>query len=97
MLESIEQKLNILCLFYNFYRQLACSRTTKQERKGLNKRDYCYRVNLTFKAFHDDVRNLVPAIGELNGDRSNYRFGAFDPEVNDYMVNVSYQDTLYLE
>jgi deoxyribonuclease-1 len=22
-----------------------------------------------------DIRNLAPAIGEINGDRSNYRFG----------------------
>ena len=68
----------------NFYKQLPCSRTTKFERGGLSKRDYCYKVNETFRAFHDDVRNLVPAIGELNGDRSNYRYGALDPVVGDY-------------
>ena len=68
----------------NFYRQLECSRTSKQERKGLSKRNYCYKVNKTFRTFHDDIRNLVPAIGELNANRSNYRFGALDPKIGDY-------------
>jgi len=27
-----------------------------------------------------DVHNLVPAIGELNGDRSNFRFGMLEGE-----------------
>jgi len=68
----------------NFYRQLACSKATKSDRKGLSKRDYCYETDKTFRAFHDDIRNLVPAIGELNGHRSNYRYGALDPIVGDY-------------
>ena len=28
-----------------------------------------------FKKAHDDMHNLTPAVGELNGDRSNYPFG----------------------
>ena len=68
----------------NFYRQLACSRTSKKERSGKSKRDYCYAVNPTFRAFHDDPMNLVPAVGELNADRSNRRYGALVPQSNQY-------------
>ncbi len=27
-----------------------------------------------------DLHNLVPAVGEINGDRSNYRFGMISGE-----------------
>lgn len=30
------------------------------------------------------MMNLVPAIGELNGDRSNYRYGANKPQIGQY-------------
>lgn len=68
----------------NFYRQLPCSRLSKKERDGLSKRDYCYKVNENFKNFHDDIRNLVPAIGELNGDRRHYRYSALDAVKGQY-------------
>lgn len=38
----------------------------------------------TFKTMEADMHNLVPAIGEVNGDRSNYRFGANKPQVGQY-------------
>lgn len=31
-----------------------------------------------------DLHNLVPAVGELNGDRSNYRFGMIEGEPRVY-------------
>ncbi|USD38045.1 endonuclease [Ferrimonas sp. SCSIO 43195] len=36
-------------------------------------RKHC-RKDPTFKQMEADLHNLVPAIGEVNGDRSNYRF-----------------------
>ena len=38
-------------------------------------RSQCSRNSKTFKTMEADLHNLVPAIGEVNGDRSNYRFG----------------------
>lgn len=45
-------------------------------------RKACKRVD-TFKRMESDLHNLVPAIGEVNGDRSNYRFAqlAGEPRV----------------
>lgn len=37
-----------------------------------------------FQKMEADMMNLVPAIGELNGDRSNYRYGANEPKVGQY-------------
>lgn len=38
-------------------------------------RKNCARKDKLFKTFEGDMHNLVPAIGEVNGDRSNFRFG----------------------
>ena len=37
-----------------------------------------------FKIMESDLHNLVPSIGELNGDRSNRRFGLVDNELRVY-------------
>ena len=37
-------------------------------------RKQCSRHDQLFKRMEADLHNLVPAIGEVNGDRSNYRF-----------------------
>jgi len=42
------------------------------------------RKDKTFKAMEADMHNLVPAIGEVNGDRSNYRYGSNKPKANQY-------------
>ncbi|RXJ98268.1 deoxyribonuclease [Arcobacter sp. CECT 8989] len=42
------------------------------------------RKDKTFKTMEADMHNLVPAIGEVNGDRSNYRYGANKPKANQY-------------
>jgi len=46
-------------------------------------RKNCRKDN-TFKTMEADMHNLVPAIGEVNGDRSNYRYGADIPKVGQY-------------
>lgn len=35
---------------------------------------YCSRNDDTFRVAEADMHNLAPAIGQLNGDRSNFRF-----------------------
>ena len=37
-----------------------------------------------FKKMESDLHNLVPAIGEVNGDRSNYKFGMIEGEKRSY-------------
>lgn len=39
-----------------------------------DKRNYCEKTDPSFNAAYNDLHNLVPAVGELNMNRSNYRF-----------------------
>ncbi|GEM_PF-1481397 len=59
----------------NFGRHLPCWK--EGGRKGCAKDD-------KFNEMESDMRNLVPAIGELNGDRSNLRYGANKPKIGQY-------------
>ncbi|MFC1482422.1 endonuclease [Myxococcota bacterium] len=47
--------------------------TSKRGRK-IRGRKCCRATDPIFRRMEADLVNLVPAIGELNGDRSNYRF-----------------------
>ena len=38
-------------------------------------RKNCRKNSKKFKQMEADINNLAPVIGEINGDRSNYRFG----------------------
>lgn len=60
---------------HNFGQHLSCWRDGG--RKACKK-------DKTFKEMEADMHNLVPAIGEVNGDRSNYRYGADKPKVGQY-------------
>jgi len=42
------------------------------------------RKDKEFKIMESDMHNLVPAIGEVNGNRSNYRYGANMPSIGQY-------------
>ncbi|MDQ6991920.1 MAG: endonuclease [Mariprofundus sp.] len=44
----------------------------------------CRKNDPVFKAMEADMMNLVPAIGELNGDRSNFRYGMIAGEHRAY-------------
>lgn len=59
----------------NFGRQLDC---WKQGGRKACKKDPVFRV------MEADMMNLVPAIGEVNGDRSNYRYGFDEPKKGMY-------------
>ena len=52
---------------YDFGRQLQC-----WQEGG---RDHCQATDKTFRRAEADLHNLVPTIGEVNGDRSNMRYG----------------------
>lgn len=47
-------------------------------------RKHCRKTDPVFKRAEADLYNLVPAIGEANGDRSNYRFGMLEGEKRVY-------------
>ncbi|MBE0362129.1 deoxyribonuclease I [Pseudoalteromonas ulvae UL12] len=52
--------------------------------KALSGRSCAYALSANFKKAHDDLHNLQPAIGELNADRSNYKFTIIDGENREY-------------
>ncbi|WP_221885498.1 endonuclease [Vreelandella populi] len=72
---------------YDFGRQLQC-----WQEGG---RDNCRRNDPVFRMAEADLHNLVPAIGEVNGDRSNMRFAMVNDPVHEYgacQVAVSFQE-----
>ncbi len=72
---------------YDFGRQRQC-----WQQGG---RDNCRRV---FRMAEADLHNLVPAIGEVNGDRSNMRFGMVNSPVHKYgacNVAVSFDERTF--
>lgn len=44
----------------------------------------CLKKDRTFKKAHNDLHNLFPSVGEINGDRSNYRWGMISGERRAY-------------
>ncbi|CAM4124146.1 endonuclease [Shewanella aquimarina] len=47
-------------------------------------RKNCGKTDKQFKKMESDLHNLVPAIGEVNGDRSNYRFSQWNAKAEQY-------------
>jgi deoxyribonuclease-1 len=47
-------------------------------------RDNCNRTDPVFNRMEANLHNLVPSVGEVNGDRSNYRFAEIVGEPSDY-------------
>ncbi|MDH3329984.1 MAG: endonuclease, partial [Desulfobulbaceae bacterium] len=51
------------------------------------------KVNEQFKLMAADMYNLVPAIGEVNGDRSNYSYAMLQGELREYgKCNIEIED-----
>lgn len=48
------------------------------------KRKYCAKNSPVFKRMEGDLHNLVPAIGEINSDRSNFKFSMISGEERVY-------------
>jgi deoxyribonuclease-1 len=44
----------------------------------------CRETNSKFRQMEADMHNLVPAIGEINGDRSNFKYGMIEGELRLY-------------
>lgn len=44
----------------------------------------CNRTDPVFSAMEGDMHNLAPSVGEVNADRSNYRFGVIAGEPTQY-------------
>ncbi|MFO7529536.1 MAG: alpha/beta fold hydrolase [Marinobacter sp.] len=63
------------------WREPICTNSKGKPYKG---RQCCEKVDPVFRAMVSDLRNLVPAIGELNGDRSNYTFSMLEGEPRNY-------------
>ncbi|MCL1142223.1 endonuclease [Shewanella gaetbuli] len=47
-------------------------------------RKNCGRTNPQFKQMESDLHNLTPTVGEVNGDRSNYRFSQWNGQATQY-------------
>ena len=52
--------------------------------KSYKGRRCCAKVDPEFRQMEADLHNLVPAVGELNGDRSNYRMAEISGEARNY-------------
>ncbi len=52
--------------------------------KPFKGRECARKVNLLFRYMEADLYNLQPEIGEVNGDRSNYRYGEIPGEKREY-------------
>lgn len=68
-----------------FGQQLQCWKKTKYTNsKGKistrNGRKNCEKTSDIFRIMESDMHNLAPAVGEINGDRSNYKFGELPGE-----------------
>lgn len=63
------------------WREPICLTKSGKAYKG---RRCCERVDPEFRAMVSDLNNLVPAVGELNGDRSNYSFSMLEGEEREY-------------
>jgi len=73
----------------NLGRQFSCWRDgnpscVKSNGKHYKGRRCCTKVNKKYRLMQADMHNLVPAIGELNADRSNYRYDFELPQSKQY-------------
>ncbi|KAB7884890.1 endonuclease I [Poseidonibacter ostreae] len=57
---------------------------SKKKDKHYKGRKCCSKVSKQFKLMQADIYNLVPAIGELNADRSNFTFTELNGEPRKY-------------
>ena len=61
-------------------------------------RKNCVKTDSVFRLMEADLYNLVPAIGEVNGDRSNFRFGvlpATEPKHGACPVKVDFKQQVF--
>jgi deoxyribonuclease-1 len=63
------------------WREALCTDSQGRPFKG---RDCCEEIDPVFRAAHNDLHNLVPAVGAINGDRSNLNWGMVEGEPRAY-------------
>jgi deoxyribonuclease-1 len=63
------------------WREPICTDRNGHRFKG---RDCCEEIDPVFRAAHNDLNNLWPSVGEVNADRSNFRFGMLEGEPREY-------------
>jgi len=63
------------------WREKICTNRKGKKHKG---RSCCIRSDKVFKAAHNDLHNLFPSVGEINGDRLNYAWGMIAGEKRSY-------------
>ncbi|MEK7990452.1 MAG: endonuclease, partial [Thiotrichaceae bacterium] len=56
----------------------------EEGKKQATGRQCCEDVDPVFSRAHNDLHNLFPAVGEVNGDRSNYNWGMISGEKRSY-------------
>jgi deoxyribonuclease-1 len=72
---------------YHFGQQRACWREplcTNKKGEKFKGRECCEEMDTVFRTAHNDLHNLYPAVGEINGDRSNYSWGMIEGEKKEY-------------
>ena len=70
---------------YDFGRNRQCWKSYKDAKgKRVSGRKNCVNTDPVFRQMEADLRNLVPSVGELNADRSNYRFSMLEGEERAY-------------
>ena len=52
--------------------------------KAVSGRECCQKVDPVFEAAHTDLMNLVPAVGEVNGQRSDFNWGMISGEPREF-------------
>lgn len=63
------------------WREKLCTKKNGKHYKG---RRCCTKIDPVFKTMASDLHNLVPASGEVNGDRSNFKFNMLEGEKRSY-------------
>jgi deoxyribonuclease-1 len=53
---------------------------------NISGRDCCLATDPLFRSAHNDLMNLAPANGYVNGQRSDYNWGMIDGELREYGV-----------
>lgn len=80
----------------NFGRGFKCwslgdEQCIKKNNKSYKGRRCCSKVNQKFKLMQADMHNLVPAIGELNAHRSNFKYMQIPGEKRYYGKNIDFE------
>ncbi|HRP67963.1 MAG TPA: endonuclease [Turneriella sp.] len=72
-------------------------RCVRRDGRTFKGRQCARKVNTTFRRMEADLYNLYASIGELNGDRSNYRYGIVSKKVQAYGACEFYIDEKIVE